>query len=107
MFVAKTACHEIANGNMDSLTLTGLNIGETYYLMVDGIVGDICQWEVISTLGVSNGRVYQEDNTPGQVTGPTAVCGGGSASYTFTSPICGLLPVRLPARFPTELHPTA
>ncbi|MCF8245826.1 MAG: gliding motility-associated C-terminal domain-containing protein [Saprospiraceae bacterium] len=93
LFTVKSACFEIADGNNDTLTVIGLLPGETYYLMVDGIDGDVCNWEVLSTLGVSNGSVYQEDNTPGQVTGPTAVCAGGSASYTFTSPICDLLPI--------------
>lgn len=92
-FVAKAACYGLANGSFDTLTVSGLAVGGTYHLMVDGIDGDICQWEILATIGVSSGSIYQEENTPGQVTGPTAICAGGSASFTFTSPICDLLPI--------------
>jgi len=93
IFVTQSACFEVADGASDTITLVGLTLGETYYLMVDGIGGDICSWEILSTVGVSDGATYQEDNTPGQVTGPASVCAGGSASFTFTSPICDLIPV--------------
>jgi gliding motility-associated-like protein len=92
-FVSKAACYGLANGSLDTLTVSGLTVGGAYHLMVDGIDGDICQWEVLTTIGVSSGSIYQEENTPGQVTGPTAICAGGTASFAFTSPICDLLPI--------------
>jgi|GEM_PF-3362827 len=93
IFTAKTACFEIADGATDTLLLANLQPNETYYLMVDGIGGDVCNWQVLSTQGISDGATYQEDNTPGQVTGPSAVCSGGTFTYTFTSPICDLIPL--------------
>ncbi len=93
MFTAQAACFEIADGTSDTLNLFNLQSGDTYYLMVDGIGGDVCNWEVLSTSGISDGATFQEDNTPGQVTGPTALCAGSTATYTFTSPICDLIPV--------------
>lgn len=93
IFNALAACYEIANGASDTLHIDGLTTGQTYYLMVDGIAGDICSWEVLSTSGVSEGAVYQAQNTPGQVESVGDVdsyCVGGTGSFYFTPADCGL-----------------
>lgn len=93
VFATQSACHEITDGTTDTLILPNLHSGETYYLMVDGMGGDICNWKVLATQGISDGATLQEENTPGQVTGPTAMCAGATATFTFTEPICNLIPV--------------
>lgn len=93
VFTAPQACFDIANGDTDTLTVGNLTIGETYYLMVDGIAGDICNWEVLSTFGVSEGAVYQEENTPGQVESVgdlASFCTGAMGSFYFKPADCGL-----------------
>ncbi len=98
VFNAPGACFEIANGNTSTLTVGNLSIGGTYYLMVDGIAGDICHWELLSAIGVSHGSVYQEENTEGEVVPvsfdpdlPTEVCGGAAMEFGFIPPVCGVL----------------
>lgn len=88
-------CENISDGSTATVTVSGLSPGLEYLLMVDGINGDICQWEVVSTVGVSNGGTFQEDNTPGQVTGPTGGCLDEPffGTYTFTPPECNLIPL--------------
>src|SRR5690554_7761827 len=39
--------------NMQSISITGLTPGETYYLMVDGFAGDVCDYTFIANSGVS------------------------------------------------------
>ncbi|MCB9341606.1 MAG: gliding motility-associated C-terminal domain-containing protein [Lewinellaceae bacterium] len=99
VFTAMTTCFSIADGNTDTLVATGLVPGGTYYLMVDGLSGDICQWEVNTLDGVSGGGFYHEENTPGFITGDCDVCldtpAGVSSipvAYTATKPECEILP---------------
>ncbi|MCC6724091.1 MAG: gliding motility-associated C-terminal domain-containing protein [Saprospiraceae bacterium] len=95
VFTAPQACFTIADGNSDTLTVGNLIAGQTYYLMVDGIQGDICHWEVLSTAGISFGTVYQEVNLQGEVVpldpADEEVCGGETIGYGFTPPVCGIL----------------
>lgn len=92
-FSVQNACFSLQEGSTDTLFLNNLAVGGSYFLMVDGINGDVCDWKILSATGVSDGAVYQEDNTPGQVQGPDGICAGGTASFSFTSPICDLNPV--------------
>ncbi len=91
-FTANSSCFNIANGNTDTLFASNLVAGQTYYLMIDGVTADICDWQVISTFGVSEGAVYQAENTPGDVipVDPTTTesCGGDLVPFTFTPAIC-------------------
>ncbi|MCU0347411.1 MAG: hypothetical protein MUC59_10735, partial [Saprospiraceae bacterium] len=92
IFAAQAACFTIASGGTGTLEATNLSPGETYYLMVDGLAGDVCDWQVLSTLGISEGAVYQAVNTPGQVVtvdpAQEEVCGGATVAFTFEPAIC-------------------
>jgi gliding motility-associated-like protein len=94
-FTTNSSCFNIANGNTDTLFANNLMAGQTYYLMIDGITADICDWQVISTFGVSEGAVYQAENTPGDVipVDPTTTesCGGAMVPFTFIPPVCNEL----------------
>ncbi|HHM20849.1 MAG TPA: hypothetical protein ENJ20_02395, partial [Bacteroidetes bacterium] len=94
-FTLYVDCQNIADGDTATVTATGLTVGGAYLLMVDGISADICQWEVLATMGVSDGGTFQEDNTPGEIIGPASACltGPVNLNYTFTSPVCTLIPL--------------
>lgn len=54
---------------------TGLTAGNTYYLIVDGWAGDICDYQIITNNGVLVGADAGQD---------VSICPGGSATLTAT-----------------------
>ncbi len=68
-----------------SITATGLTIGNTYYIVIDGFAGDICSYTISATSGVQVVKA---------VSSKTAVCLGdtatlsaqvtGTGSYTYS-----------------------
>jgi len=57
-FVAHSNCTAVPYGMSATVEATGLTIGETYYIMIDGINGDDCLW----SLGIPTG--VDEDCCP-------------------------------------------
>jgi len=58
-----------------TFTATGLAAGQTYYLMVDGYAGDVCDYSIAATSGVE---------IPVNAGSDLTVCPGGSATLTAT-----------------------
>lgn len=76
--------------NNHVLALTGLNIGETYYLVVDGCGGAHCDVE-IQVLGTCGNEVLED--WPEPIDGPDVVCLEENELYIFsaTHPNTGLI----------------
>ena len=64
-----------------TLSYSGFVPGQTYYLMIDGWTGDVCDYEIDVTEGSITPPPPGPANTP---QGPTTVCPG--ATVTFTVP---------------------
>ncbi len=73
-FTPIQSCFSINDENIDTLSVANLIAGATYFLMIDGINGDICQWEIVSTFGISDGTFAQELITPGYINGECDIC---------------------------------
>ncbi|MFZ2897356.1 MAG: hypothetical protein WA004_01965, partial [Saprospiraceae bacterium] len=63
-----------------TVTANSLVPGQTYYLMIDGWAGDICDY----TIDILQGNIgnLPPPNIPGVITGPMNVCPGASVSYS-------------------------
>jgi hypothetical protein len=75
-------CNPGGPGSADQpleLSYTSFIPGHTYYLMIDGWVGDVCDYQI----QVLNGSTAAPDLGPiaAQPSGPSAVCQGGTATY--------------------------
>lgn len=69
-----------AGGGTTPLILTFDNfiIGKTYYLMIDGWSGDVCDF----TIDITDGSIStSQPGTPAQPVGPTSVCPGAQVEY--------------------------
>ncbi|MFT5384093.1 MAG: hypothetical protein ACI81W_001493, partial [Saprospiraceae bacterium] len=61
-------------------------IGQTYYIVIDGCGGDICDYDIV----VNSGSTMVDPPGPlGAITGPTTVCPGYTATYTV-DPVSGI-----------------
>ncbi|MEZ4956291.1 MAG: gliding motility-associated C-terminal domain-containing protein [Saprospiraceae bacterium] len=98
-FNALTPCFEVADGTTDTLMVDNLVPGETYYLMVDGQLADICHWEITNLQGAAGEAYLQEDITQGYIEGECDICLGidGPPSdafmYSAVAPICNLIQI--------------
>ncbi len=81
----KIQCHQsgIPGGTDDSALLTGLTIGNKYYIMIDGYDGDICGY----TIALTSGQVYNATQAiPAQtITGQSLIC-GSRTGLTYSIP---------------------
>ena len=81
----------IANGLTDTLTFSGLTPGATYIFMIDGVNGDLCEFQ-LNYLGGLAGNVnitmVNEMLSDGYIDGPTQVCPFIPVTYTFVPPVC-------------------
>ncbi len=93
-FTEVSNCESQGNGAGSFTITTNVNLvpGQTYYVMVDGFAGNICSYTVSAQAGVALGT---------QITGPSQVCPGYSAtlgssstasSYSWTSTPPGTYP---------------
>lgn len=62
------------------LSYDGFTVGETYFLMIDGWSGDICNFEIDITQGSIDAGAPADASQP---QGPTVVCPGATAVYTI------------------------
>lgn len=80
-FTAKSAC--VGNGiGTFALNATALTVGQTYYIMIDGVDGNDCEYSVQATSGV------QTVNIATSATGP--ICPG--TNFTLTASASGTGP---------------
>jgi gliding motility-associated-like protein len=93
-FTEVSNCESQGNGSGSFTITTNVNLvpGQTYYVMIDGFAGNICSYTVSAQAGVALGQ---------QITGPSQVCPGYSAtlgssstasSYNWTSTPPGTYP---------------
>lgn len=73
-FVPVSAFQQSATGF--TITANGLTVGQTYYLMVDGYAGDVCNYTITANSGVL---------FPAITAAPNSICLG--ASTTLTAPV--------------------
>lgn len=69
-----------------SVTTNKLVPGTTYYLVVDGYVGDICDFQL--SVSPPSAAVAIPVGPTGSITGPAAVCPGGTFNYSV-EPVSG------------------
>ncbi len=61
------------------INATNLTIGATYYILVDGWAGDVCDFTMTVTQGSINPPA---PDPPTTITGPAIVCPGSQSAYT-------------------------
>ncbi|MCZ8145159.1 fibronectin type III domain-containing protein [Flavobacterium sp.] len=73
-----------------TITATGLTVGQTYYIMIDGFAGDVCDYVIASNSGI---QAPVEITTSTNTTTPTICLGqtatlnasGGNGVFTWTT----------------------
>lgn len=77
-FTEVSNCESQGSGSGSFTITTNVNLvpGQTYYVMVDGFAGNICSYTVTAQAGVALGQ---------QITGPSQVCPGYSATLGSSS----------------------
>ncbi|MFN4081871.1 MAG: hypothetical protein ACK4NS_13315, partial [Saprospiraceae bacterium] len=69
------------NGAGQTVTVNvALVPGSTYFLLVDGYAGDLCEFDV--TISPPNAVYEPQLGLPGQINGPTEMCPGATFNYT-------------------------
>jgi gliding motility-associated-like protein len=93
-FTEVSNCESQGNGSGTFTITTNVNLvpGQTYYIMVDGFAGNVCNYTVTAQAGVALGQT---------LTGPSQLCPGGpgvlgasstASSYAWTSSPPGVYP---------------
>ena len=90
-FQSVVDCIPLSNGGLDTLTINGLTSCSEYYLMLDGQAGDICDYQIFIIDGISTEPLRLEEVSQGCIVGPTPLCIGDLATYSFTLPVCELV----------------
>lgn len=83
-FIPESDCFSPGFASPGLLFANNLTVGATYYLLIDGWAGDICDFEI----NILSGTTSVPLGIPGPVFGPTEVCQGSFATYS-TLPIPG------------------
>ncbi len=63
-----------------TISVLGLNPGQVYYLVVDGVNGNVCKYTITPTPGSTT---PPQLGAIGEITGPTEVCPKAMATYTI------------------------
>jgi len=73
--------------NAQNVSATGLTIGETYYIMIDGYAGDVCDYTFAANMGVNTGVSVNIDPSTTICIGETvtATADGGNGTYTWNA----------------------
>ena len=92
-------CQSISSGQTDTIGFGNLTPGATYYLMIDGIDGDFCNYSITTLSGMEppvpgplpdTVDFLVEELSPATIDGPDYVCFGETATYTYHPPVCQL-----------------
>jgi gliding motility-associated-like protein len=91
---ALASCITLPPNQPDTLTFSNLFPQTEYWLMIDGVQGDVCDFSirVISGIGTAPPPPTHCDCIPGYVDGPPSVCTGNQASYVLRLPSCAIIP---------------
>ena len=92
-FTSISQCFQVGNGYIYNYTFNGLSPGTSYFLMIDGIQGDICEYSINIIDGIEDsGDIFFEFSTfnEGYIDGPTSVCLNTTATYTLVPGDCSL-----------------
>ncbi len=81
-FTAVSNCWSPGNQSTGIVTGTGLQIGQIYYLMLDGWAGDACDYTINVLQGVGD---LPTPVIPGTISGPIDVCPGATVDYSVPS----------------------
>ncbi|MBU1717529.1 MAG: gliding motility-associated C-terminal domain-containing protein [Bacteroidetes bacterium] len=77
------------NNGSFTITATGLTIGQTYYIMIDGFAGDVCDYEIQPGAGIFDGIGISYDQVicygDEALMGITNPSGAGTYTYNWTS----------------------
>jgi gliding motility-associated-like protein len=71
-------CYSPVNPGTNAINFTGLTVGQTYYLMIDGFAGDVCDYQVTA---IGGGIVV---TAPVSSAG-TTICSGASTTLSINS----------------------
>ncbi len=88
-FNSVSDCYSTSDASGGTLTATGLVPGQSYFLMVDGWAGDICQYQINVLGGIDTAPPTPQEISPGMISGPAVVCPNETATYTAVLPQCG------------------
>ena len=90
-FTAVQTCLPLLPNTANAVNIGGLVPGEVYYLILDGINGDACDYRIELVSGISTEPAVWELVSDGYIEGPDTVCVGEPASYTLVPPVCELV----------------
>lgn len=80
----------LENESVEEVNLTDLEPGQTYVFIWDGKDGDICDFQIEVTNGLSTAPVQLEQVEPGKILGETRLCPGAVQTYNLVAPVCRL-----------------
>jgi large repetitive protein len=83
MFQKVECINTVGSGLEDSITVANLVAGRTYYVMIDGYRGDICDYFISITSGQIQ-NISQTLTTP-TISGPTTIC-ANRTNQTYSIP---------------------
>lgn len=75
--VTSYGCDNSMGEGTNTVTATGLTPGNTYYLMIDGDAGDVCDYVVSANSGIQTVSISS--------TGGNAICTGGSTTLSIAT----------------------
>jgi gliding motility-associated-like protein len=83
-FTSVSTCYNPASVTNGTVSATGLTVGQTYYIMIDGNSGDVCDYIIGAASGVATNPAITADQTicSGQTTTIDITNGGGGYSWT-------------------------
>ncbi|MEM8909097.1 MAG: hypothetical protein AAGD05_14725, partial [Bacteroidota bacterium] len=77
------ACEGNCSDTQITLSSSSFEVGQVYYLFLDGCAGSVCDYEITVLQGVTTAPVPGDHTTP---TGTTVVCENGQGTY-FIPPV--------------------
>lgn len=87
-FTSLLDCQLLPASFTSSFGVSNLVPGEVYYLMVDGVNGIGCDYQIFVLDGISLEAPSYQQQTAGFISGPDEVCPEESPVYTLTPPDC-------------------
>ena len=82
---AATSCYSPIDGTGNAITFTPLVVGTTYYLMVDGFAGAVCDYQITANSGIVLPVNVGADITICDGDNATLTATGGNGSYTWNT----------------------